>query len=163
MDLNACNTTDGWKCLIRYLMTPQIITRQGGEQQQCRRQCGHQSINRYIFWSCPKFVSFWDGICQTIGNILGYVIPGDPKILLLGLISGRMLQKETCISLKFYQLQEKTITRSWLKSLLPQVDHWQRIVEEIHSVEKLTYLLRIKGQTFNKRWTKWFTYKSEEA
>uniref|UniRef100_A0A3B5QUX2 Reverse transcriptase domain-containing protein n=1 Tax=Xiphophorus maculatus TaxID=8083 RepID=A0A3B5QUX2_XIPMA len=155
----------GWKCLIRYFITPQITSRHRGEEQQCWRQCGHQNANHsHVFWSCPKLATYWDEICQTTGIILGYVIPKDPRIFLLGLMSEKVFQKEDQYLFKVLSIaSKKAITRSWLKKLPPQLNHWRDVVEEIHSMEKLTYLLRMKGHSYNKRWSKWLTYKSKEA
>uniref|UniRef100_A0A3Q3B6N5 Reverse transcriptase domain-containing protein n=1 Tax=Kryptolebias marmoratus TaxID=37003 RepID=A0A3Q3B6N5_KRYMA len=155
----------GWKCIIRYFITPQIMSRQRRKEQQCWRQCGHQNVNHsHVFWSCPKMALYWDGICQTIGIILGYAIPKDPRIFLLGLICGEVFQKEDEYLFKILSIaSKKAITRSWLKKLPPQLDHWREVVEEIHSMEKLMYLLHIKGHFYNKRWSKWLAYRSKEA
>ncbi|MEQ2209733.1 hypothetical protein XENOCAPTIV_003297 [Xenoophorus captivus] len=108
--------------------------------------------------------TYWNGICQTTGIILGYVIPRDPRVFLLGLISGEVFQKEDEYLFKVLSIASKNaITQSWLKKLSPQLDHWREVVEEIHSMEKLTYLLHIKGHFYNNRWSKWLTYKSKEA
>ena len=85
----------GWKNLIRYFITPHIKHRQLGRQQQCWRQCGHMNANHsHIFWSCEKLQALWDGILETLAEILSYEVPKDPRVLYLGWMPEDVIQRE---------------------------------------------------------------------
>lgn len=59
--------------------------------------------------------------------------PETPRIFLLGLISGEVLQKEDVYLFQIVSIacKKKAIIRFWLKRPQPQLDRWQGIVEEI--------------------------------
>uniref|UniRef100_A0A3B3BI18 Uncharacterized protein n=1 Tax=Oryzias melastigma TaxID=30732 RepID=A0A3B3BI18_ORYME len=77
----------GWKIILRFFITPQIATKQQGKPKYCWRQCGHVNANHsHIFWLCDKLRIFWDSVIKTIEGIMGYIIPKDPQIFLLGLL-----------------------------------------------------------------------------
>ena len=66
----------GWKNLTCYFITPAIKGKQSGSQQSCWRMCGNREANHsHIFWECNKLDLFWENICVTIKDILGYSIP----------------------------------------------------------------------------------------
>ena len=134
-----------------------------GEQQQCWRQCGQMSANHtHVFWSCVKLKGFWDEVAQIIDDVLSYRIPRDPKIMYLGLIPEGFVQKKDLYLFKILILAcKKAITRNWLKSDPPSPGHWMDIVEEIHSMERLTYYLRMKAGTLDQRWHKWTVYRKK--
>ena len=50
---------------------------------------------------------------------------------------------------------KKAITRKWLQPDPPTREDWLRIVQEIHLMENLTYMLRLQKDKFEKNWRKW--------
>ena len=99
---------------------------------------------------------------QIIDDVLSYRIPRDPKIMYLGLIPEGFVQKKDLYLFKILILAcKKAITRNWLKSDPPSPGHWMDIVEEIHSMERLTYYLRMKAGTLDQRWHKWTVYRKK--
>ena len=56
---------------------------------------------------------------------------------------------------------KKAITRKWLQSSPPAVDNWKEIIKEIHEMERLTFLLRLRKDVYIARWSKWIKYLSE--
>ena len=93
---------------------------------------------------------------------MGYKIINDPRVLYLGLIPEDTVGQEDIHLFKILTLAaKKAITRRWLKEAPPSEDHWLDIVEEISLMEKITYNLRTKAETYEKRWEKWYLYKSK--
>ena len=53
---------------------------------------------------------------------------------------------------------KKAVTRNWLNVNTPTQEQWLEIVKEILVMEKLTYLLRLKENVFEKKCEKWNIY-----
>ncbi len=49
---------------------------------------------------------------------------------------------------------KKAVTRNWLNVNTSKGEQWLEIVQDIFVMEKLTYLLRVKENTFKKNWKK---------
>lgn len=156
----------GWKNLIRFFITPQIKTKQLKLQQSCWRMCGHVDANHsHIFWSCIKIQSFWNNVIHIMEEILNVKLPRDPRIVYLGLIPGETLEKKDTYLFKILTIAiKKALTRNWLKSDPPKPQQWLDIVEEIYTMEKLTFRLRIREGDFELKWQKWtaFTVKPQQ-
>lgn len=108
-----------------------------------------------------KIQSFWEGVLRVMGEIFGYNIPNDPRCIYryLGLIPVDVIGKEDIYLFKILSLAaKKAITRSWLRADPPGLNHWLDIVEEIRSMEQMTYSLRVKTELYAVRWTKWLLY-----
>ena len=52
----------------------------------------------------------------------------------------------------------KTITRNWLKPEAPTIEVWTNIVQDIYTLEKLTFTLKGQREAFFKIWLKWTEY-----
>ncbi|CAJ1058984.1 unnamed protein product [Xyrichtys novacula] len=153
----------GWKNLTRLFITPKIKNKQLGQQQHCWRQCGQLNANHsHIFWSCTKIQTFWDEVLRVMGKVFGYNLPKDPRFIYLGLILEDVMGKEDIYLFKILSLAaKKAITRTWLRTDPPELSDWLTIVEEIRSMEQMTYRLRIKAELYAVRWTKWHLYVTE--
>lgn len=53
----------------------------------------------------------------------------------------------------------KAITRRWLKPKPPSHTQWIDIVQEIFTMERMTFILRLKEAEFKEKWDKWIAYK----
>lgn len=56
----------------------------------------------------------------------------------------------------------KAITRKWLQSDPPTTSNWLEIMKEIHQMERLTFLLRLKRDLYYARWEKWMAFLTNE-
>lgn len=55
---------------------------------------------------------------------------------------------------------EKVITRNWLQRDPLRLKQWRDVMEEISTMEKITYYLRLEAHWFEQRWKKWNLYKA---
>lgn len=109
----------------------------------------------HIFWAFIKLKPFWDSVFKIMDSIMAYVIPKEVKIYLLGLLPGEVIQREDLNMFKVLTIVfKKAIMRNWLKADPPRAEQWLKIIEEIYSLERLMFFLRLKGHVFKKRWTK---------
>lgn len=53
---------------------------------------------------------------------------------------------------------KKAITKNWLKTEPPNHKQWLALVEEILEMEKLTYKLKMKEESFATDWEKWLIH-----
>lgn len=169
--MTQCTTTGsqiwrefGWKNLTRFFITPQIKSRQLKTQQPCWRLCGNQEGNHsHVFWCCCKLRPFWNVVNTTVNNILDYDIPNNCVVMYLGKID-EAVQKEDRYLVKILLIaSKKAITRNWYKVETPNREQWFEIIQGIHSMEKLTCQLKLKGHIFDKNWRKWTTYRESDT
>lgn len=151
----------GWKNIIRFFITPHIQSKHSNIQQHCWRKCGDlPASHSHIFWSCIKIQTFWEGVIKILENIFMTKIPRDPLVLYLGLLPGNRIHKKDIYLFKIMILAcKKAITRNWSRTDPPGTGQWLTILEEIYSMEKLTYLLKFKTKTLDNRWDRWLQYK----
>lgn len=53
---------------------------------------------------------------------------------------------------------KKALTRRWLKPEPPAIEEWIDIVQEICTMEKLSFSLKVQRDTFYTFWSKWTEY-----
>ena len=145
-----------WKNLVRFFVTPKMKTYLGPSAHTCWRNCGNDAANHHhVFWSCPKIQAFWEDIQRTIQHILGLQIPPTCTTLYLGNLSDEITQSDKYLLRILTTAAKKAITRKWLQADPPTLSNWLEIVEEIHVLEKLTFLLRLRRDLYITRWSKW--------
>ncbi len=134
------------KCWKTWLfITAQIKSRHRTTQQPCWRPYGDLEENR-VFWSCTEVKPFLDNINATMRDIMGYAIPNKCAAMHQRNIEGA-LQDPTWQPDKNLLAAAKHLEQEDVKQILRE----QRFViaQEIHSVEKLTYLWELKKHTTN--------------
>lgn len=145
-----------WKNLVRFFITPKIKSRQLKTDQPCWRQCGHKGVGHaHMFWLCPKLQEYWKDIHSTIESILCFDIPKTCPFLLLGNIPEDWLTKDKYLIKIFLAASKKAITRRWYQQDPPSKENWLDIIKEIHSMESLTFVLRLQEDKSQQLWEKW--------
>jgi len=145
-----------WKNLIRFFRTPKIRNKHTSLPQPCWRGCGDINVNHsHVFWLCPKIAKFWEDVRLIIGRILVYGVSNSFTLLYLGFITGNVLKDDRYILKIMLAACKKAITRKWYKTDPPSQEEWMKIMDKIHSMEQLTYKIRIQEDRFCRKWEKW--------
>ena len=79
---------------------------------------------------------------MCLGNLSDVVNKDDQYLVKILLIAAR-----------------KAITQRWLKPEPPSQTLWMEVVQEIYTMEKMTFVLRLKEGEFKEKWDKWISYK----
>ena len=131
----------------------------------CWRDCGKIGDQTHIFWDCLKIKPYWMDIRKEIFIILGLDLPLTFSSYILGCIPTDNLNTTTD---KVYILNvllliaKKMITISWKKPSPPTMKLWTNKLKDIYTMERLTAQLRLKNDSFQRKWTlvkKYFEYK----
>ena len=142
-----------WKNLTRSFITPKIKSRQLAVQQDCWRLCGStEADHAHIFWNCIKMRIYWQNVNSVVKNVLGYEIPNTCLVMYLGNIEKVVMNEDLYLTKVLLAASKKAVTRNWLNVNAPNQEQWLGIVQEIHVMEKLTYLLRLKVNVFERNW-----------
>lgn len=148
-----------WKNLVRYFITPKMKPFLEKSQQRCWRGCKDNDANHFhIFWSCPKIHVFWKNIYVYLQQLFGKQISLSCLVLYLGDIPAGMMSSDKYLLKILTVAAKKAITRKWLQIEPPSVDKWLGIIEEIHEMERLTFLLRLRSDLYVARWSKWTAF-----
>jgi len=101
---------------------------------------------------------FWQNVNSVVKNVLGYEIPNTCPVMYLGNIEKVVMKEDLYLTKVLLAASKKAVTRNWLNVNAPKQEQWLEIVQEILVMEKLTYLLRLKENVFEKKWGKWNIY-----
>lgn len=148
-----------WKNVIRFFITPKIKNKHTSLPQPCWRGCGEVNVNHsHVFWFCPKIRKFWEDVHLVIGKILGYAVSKTCTLLYFGVITGNVMKEDRYILKIMLAACKKAITRKWNKIDPPSQDEWIKIIDEIQTMEQLTYRIRTQEDQYHKKWEKWTEY-----
>lgn len=108
----------------------------------------------HCMWDCKEIATFWCEISQIIHKMLAVKLPLDPKMFILGLYPPTLvISRNKQILMNMCLLQAKrSIALSWKNIQRPQVGQWLREMSNCYAMEKITYILKRKGETFEKIW-----------
>ena len=104
----------------------------------------------HCMWECKEIATFWCEISQIIHKMLDVKIPLDPKLFILGLYpSTPVITKNKMNLINMCLLQAKrSIALSWKNTQRPHVGQWLREMSNCCSMEKITYILKRKNETY---------------
>lgn len=112
-----------------------------------------EADHSHIFWNCTKIRLYWENV-NAVKNILGYEIPKTCSVMYLGNIGDVVMREDFYLIKVLLAASKKAVTRNWLNVNTPKQEQWLEIVQDIFVMEKFTYLLRVKEDTFKKNWEK---------
>ena len=133
---------------------------QGSQDQgQCWRQCGKMMADHFhIFWDCPSIQPYWQEVTKEIKAIFGIEIECSFVTLYLGKIPDELMTQDSYLYKIIMAACKKAITRKWLQATPPTKDDWITVVNEIDTMESLTFSLRLRADQYGRNWRKWFSY-----
>uniref|UniRef100_A0A452HJD7 Uncharacterized protein n=1 Tax=Gopherus agassizii TaxID=38772 RepID=A0A452HJD7_9SAUR len=71
------------------------------------KSCDEKGDFVHIWWMCPDIREYWDAVWNQVSQIVGYLLPNDPLVILLGLLSGNAHTKVKNKSLIFSGLTSR--------------------------------------------------------
>jgi len=141
----------GWKCLVRFFVTPKQKAHFSNGEATCWRQCGSQEANHWhIFWECPVIKNFWIEFHRTINTIFGANLPLEFTTLFLGHANFQTIRSEEYLFGILISACRKVFTRHWLLPEAPTIKEWIDIVNDIYNMEHITFALRLQKEIFIK-------------
>lgn len=145
----------GWKNVVRFFRTP---AQTKYRDTSCWRQCGETVANHFhIFWSCPSIINYWRELKDCIDMVLQIKLPFSFETFYLGKIEVNK-NFNTKILRIMLLAGKKGITRKWLKTDVPNKETWIDVMHDIYVMEKLTYVLRLETEKFEKIWMGWLNF-----
>uniref|UniRef100_A0A096M4L1 Uncharacterized protein n=1 Tax=Poecilia formosa TaxID=48698 RepID=A0A096M4L1_POEFO len=78
----------------------------------------------------------------------------DVAVVLLGDLPETLGKLDRYLLLVLLAGARKATTRRWLDPEPPTISEWREIVGEIHTMERLTFSLRLATHKYNKYWKK---------
>lgn len=143
-----------WKMTIRYFLTPSIMAKYAQTNTSCWRECGVNNADyTHIFYSCNKLNKYWQAVQHLMREKLSKDVSIQNHNAILG-IRPRGLEKEHLHLFWVFRITAlKQITRNWKKVEPPTTDMWLESIEEMRSMEKITYRINNKENVYDKKWS----------
>uniref|UniRef100_A0A673A9F0 FA core complex associated protein 100 n=1 Tax=Sphaeramia orbicularis TaxID=375764 RepID=A0A673A9F0_9TELE len=93
-------------------------------------------------------------------QILGFELQQPTLSLLLGYLPDDLtLSAKYLLKICGAAAKKKTTnTQKWLQLDPPVLEDWLKIVDEIHKMERLTFMLRLQDELYMMRWGKWISF-----
>ncbi len=154
-----------WKNLIRFFITPNQKSRSSGSQVSCRWECGVVSADFFqVFWSCPNLKTFKKEVEQLISETLDVALDFSFISMYLGKLPEGLSKRDTYL-LKIFMVANKNhqIIKCWLQQNPPTLKLFINIINSIHSMETLTFTLRLQKEKRNEYWEKWDFHRHRDS
>ncbi len=152
-----------WRNLIRYFITPKLKSIQNGETGSglCWRKCGEQLADHFhVFWSCPTIQPYWQEVTQVIYNIFDDAIDYSFSTMYLGNLPAHLTLRDKYLLKILLATSKKALTRKWLQSEPPTKSEWLDIVTNVQNMERITFALNLRMDTYFQYWEKWIVFMS---
>ena len=142
--------------LMRTYVTPVKLHQFNNDIPDVCVKCNSKGTLLHCMWECREIVLFWNEISQIIYKMLNVRLPLDPKFFILGLYPETLVvrkERKKQILLDMSLLQAKrTIALSWKNIQRPKASHWLREMSSCCAMERITYILKNKGEMYNEVW-----------
>ena len=147
-----------WKINMKIFLTPKILSKyRPTGSAECWRKCSETEANHvHIFLFCPILKRFWETVKVKITNTFGLKNPLHPINILLGIIPFEIQREGDKYLFTILRIAAlKQITRKWLDANPPSSNDWEKTIEEIKEMERITYKMNNREDEFMRNWSKW--------
>lgn len=144
-----------YKWLMRTYITPVIQHRIDPNTPDLCVKCGTQKGTLFhCLWECSIIQEFWKEIIETLSKITDTYLPLCPKLCILGLFPENCTLSKYEKSMVIYCILEAKhkIALSWRSMYRPSKQMWTEGLSHCIAMEKLTYIIKGKYNTFIKIW-----------
>ena len=109
---------------------------------------------RLTMWECEKITKFWREVPHAIYDMLDINLPLHPKLFILGISPNYpIVQNKKKAQINICLLNAKRlIALSWKNVNKPHLGQWLREMSSCLSMEKITYILKGRRETFDSIW-----------
>ena len=160
--INARYRLTHYNFLHQTYLTPQKIHKSKPEFPDTCFRCGIEVGSfPHCTWLCNKIRPFWHDLCDVLTSITGTTFPLDPELCLLGNFTS-VSDSLTRTQMKFIDIAlcvaRKCIAITWKSDSPLLIDRWTSEMNSCIPLEKITYNLRKRYQTFIKIWQPYLDY-----
>ncbi len=110
------------------------------------------------FLVLPCLTTFLDSSTNYNKVDLGFDMDFSCLSFYLGSIPKDLKNRDEYLLKIFMVASKKAITRCWLCREPPTLNQWISIVNDIYSMERITFILRLQKEKGKDYWAKWATY-----
>ena len=124
-----------------------------------RGLCGEQLADYFhIFWSCPAIPPYWQVVIQVIQTVFGVGFDCSFSTVYLSNIAAHLLVRDKYLLKILLAASKKAVTRKWLQAEPPTETDWIDIVTDVQNMERITFSLNLRFDTFLQYWEKWIVF-----
>lgn len=145
------------KFLHRVYYTPRGSTRYTHNDRRIVPRC-QNSVGTYfhMFWSCPKIARYWAEVVDSVNGRLQLNLPVSPELALLGIQDDDQRPRYTKLLLTYlFYYAKREIVLHWNAPSSPTVGSWEKSINAVLPLYKLTYLNRNCPKKCNTIWQPW--------
>lgn len=111
----------------------------------CWKQCGQNGTFIHLWWSYKYISQFWSHILVFIKRITGFMVPKDPKVILLNHCESVNIPDDKKELIFLLLLATKnTIAFYWKKPTIPTMQYWLLKILDFIVLDKVVASLYLK-------------------
>ncbi len=148
------------KILFRAHLTNAHLAKIFPDRSAACNRCKQSPANHlHMFWTCPKLVTFWSYVFETLKKALNINIVPDPFLALFGVspLPDLLAQDRKVIAFTTI-LARRAILLKWKHTSPPSHDRWIQDIFYCVGLEKLRCSLSGSLKSFYKTWDPFLNY-----